>query len=186
MIPGTAARQASLSFTTSRSLLKLKSIASVMPSNRLILCRSHQISLGIRFQIKFTANVTRLNHPETIPPNPQSVGKLSSMKLVPGPEQAGDRCLSNLNSFSSLSPRGHLPAHLSTHQKEGFCRCRNPSCSWKFSVVQTVAAHEGINRLFKRLEVDQQLNGFCKGARNEYICNHSPSFSSSIIKEIKG
>ena len=36
--PGTAARQASLS-TISRSLLKLTSIESVMPSNHLILCR---------------------------------------------------------------------------------------------------------------------------------------------------
>ena len=38
--PWTAARQASLSFTISRSLLKLMSIESVTPSNHLILCRS--------------------------------------------------------------------------------------------------------------------------------------------------
>ena len=36
--PWTAASQASLSFTTSWSLLKLMSIESVMPSNHLILC----------------------------------------------------------------------------------------------------------------------------------------------------
>ena len=36
--PWTAARQASLSFTISRSLLKLLSIESVMPSNHLMLC----------------------------------------------------------------------------------------------------------------------------------------------------
>ena len=36
--PWTATRQASLSFTISRSLLKLMSIESVMPSNHLILC----------------------------------------------------------------------------------------------------------------------------------------------------
>ena len=36
--PWTAARQASLSITNSRSLPKLMSIESVMPSNRLILC----------------------------------------------------------------------------------------------------------------------------------------------------
>ena len=35
----TAARQASLSFTISRSLLELMSIESVMPSNHLIFCR---------------------------------------------------------------------------------------------------------------------------------------------------
>ena len=38
-IPWTAACQASLSFAISRSLLKLMSIKSVMPSNHLILCR---------------------------------------------------------------------------------------------------------------------------------------------------
>ena len=37
--PQTVARQASLSITNSRSLLKLMSIESVMPSNHLILCR---------------------------------------------------------------------------------------------------------------------------------------------------
>ena len=36
--PWTAARQASLSITNTRSLLRLISIASVMPSNHLILC----------------------------------------------------------------------------------------------------------------------------------------------------
>ena len=39
MTPWTAAHQASLSFAVSWSLLKLPSIESVMPSNRLILCR---------------------------------------------------------------------------------------------------------------------------------------------------
>ena len=37
--PWTAARQASLSITNSRSLLKLMSTESVMPSDYLILCR---------------------------------------------------------------------------------------------------------------------------------------------------
>ena len=37
--PWTAAHQASLSFTISRSLLKVMSIESPMPSNHLILCR---------------------------------------------------------------------------------------------------------------------------------------------------
>ena len=37
-IPWTAARQASLSFTISRSLLRLMSIESAIPSNCLILC----------------------------------------------------------------------------------------------------------------------------------------------------
>ena len=40
MTPWTAARQASLSFTISRSLLKFMSTESVRPSHHLILCRS--------------------------------------------------------------------------------------------------------------------------------------------------
>ena len=43
MTPWTAAHQASLSITNSRSLLKLMSIELVMPSNHLILC--HPLSL---------------------------------------------------------------------------------------------------------------------------------------------
>ena len=39
MIPWTASRQASLSFTNSQSLLKLMSIESMIPSNHLIFCR---------------------------------------------------------------------------------------------------------------------------------------------------
>ena len=39
MTPRTAARQASLSFTISQSLLKFMSVESVMPSNHLILCQ---------------------------------------------------------------------------------------------------------------------------------------------------
>ena len=38
-IPWTAAHQASLSITNSRSLLKLMSVESMMPSNHLIFCR---------------------------------------------------------------------------------------------------------------------------------------------------
>ena len=47
--PWTAAHQASLSFTISWSLLKLMSIESVMPSNRLILC--HPLLLPSIFPI---------------------------------------------------------------------------------------------------------------------------------------
>ena len=43
--PWTAARQASLSLTNSRSLLKLMSIELVMPSNHLILCHPFSSSL---------------------------------------------------------------------------------------------------------------------------------------------
>ena len=45
--PWTAARQASLPITNSRSLLKLMFITSVMPSNHLILCRPHLLPPSI-------------------------------------------------------------------------------------------------------------------------------------------
>ena len=45
--PWTVARQASLSFIISQSLLKLMSIELVMPSNHLILCRSLLLLLSI-------------------------------------------------------------------------------------------------------------------------------------------
>ena len=57
--PWTAARQASLSFTISLSLLKRMSIKSVMPSNHLILC-----------------------HPLLLPPIPPSISVFSSESVL--------------------------------------------------------------------------------------------------------
>ena len=42
-------------------------------------------------EIKYTVNVVHLDHPETIT-LPQSMGKLSFMKLVPGAKKVGDCC----------------------------------------------------------------------------------------------
>ena len=54
--PWTVAHQASLSFTVSRSLLKLMSIKSVMPSNHLILCCSLLLLPSIFPSIKVFSN----------------------------------------------------------------------------------------------------------------------------------
>ena len=54
--PCTAARQASLSITYSRSLLKPVSIKSVMPSNHLILCRSLLLPPSIFPSIRVFSN----------------------------------------------------------------------------------------------------------------------------------
>ena len=54
--PWTAARQASLSVTNSRSLLKLKSIGSVMRSNHLILCRPLLLQPSIFRSIRVFSN----------------------------------------------------------------------------------------------------------------------------------
>ena len=56
--PWTAARQASLSITTSRSLLKLVSIESVMPAYHLILCRPLLLP-SIFPSIRVSSNVPR-------------------------------------------------------------------------------------------------------------------------------
>ena len=62
----TAACQASLSITKSRSLLKLMSIESVMPSNRLILCRPLLLLPSIFPSIRVLANesVLRIRWPK--------------------------------------------------------------------------------------------------------------------------
>ena len=54
--PWTAACQASLSFTISRSLLKLMSIELVMPSNHLILCHTLLLPLSIFPSIRVFSN----------------------------------------------------------------------------------------------------------------------------------
>ena len=57
----TAARQASLPITTSRSLLKLISIRSVMPSNHLILCHSLLLLPSIFPSIRVFSNESVLH-----------------------------------------------------------------------------------------------------------------------------
>ena len=61
MTPWTAARQASLSITNSRSLLKLMFITSVMPSNHLILCRPHLLPPSIFPRIRVFSNELALH-----------------------------------------------------------------------------------------------------------------------------
>ena len=56
----TAARQASLSITNSRSLLKLMSIESVIPSNHLILCHALLLLPSIFPSIKVFSNESAL------------------------------------------------------------------------------------------------------------------------------
>ena len=59
--PWTAARQTSLSITNSRSLLKLMSIESVMPSNHLIHCRLLLLLPSIFPSIKVFSNESVLH-----------------------------------------------------------------------------------------------------------------------------
>ena len=59
--PGTAAHQASLSFTISQSLLKLMSIESVMPSNHLVLCHPLLLLPSIFPSIRVFSNESALH-----------------------------------------------------------------------------------------------------------------------------
>ena len=60
MTPWTAAPQASLSITSSRSLLKLMSIESVMPSNHLIFCHLLLLPPSIFPSIRVFSNESAL------------------------------------------------------------------------------------------------------------------------------
>ena len=61
VIPWTAAHQTSLFFTISRSLRKLMSIESVMPSNHLILCHPFLLLLSIFPSIRVFSNESTLH-----------------------------------------------------------------------------------------------------------------------------
>ena len=78
--PGTAPHQASLSFTNSRSLLKLMSIESVMPSNHLILCHPLLLPHSIFPSIRVFSNesVLRIRWP-----------KYQSLSFSPSNEYSG-------------------------------------------------------------------------------------------------
>ena len=61
MTPWTAARQASLSFTISQSLLKLMLIELVMPSNHLVLCHTILLLPSIFPSIRVLSNELALH-----------------------------------------------------------------------------------------------------------------------------
>ena len=87
VIPWTAARQASLSITNSRSLLKLMSIELVMPANHLILCRPLLLPPSIFPSIRVFSNesVLRIRWPKywnfsfSISPSSEYSGLISFM-----------------------------------------------------------------------------------------------------------
>ena len=76
--PWTAAYQASLSITSSQSLLKLMSIESVMPSNHLILCRPLLLlpSIFPSIRVFFNDSVIRIT-------GGQSIGVSASASVLP-------------------------------------------------------------------------------------------------------
>ena len=96
--PWIAARQASLSIIISRSLPKLKSIKSVMPSSHLILCHPLLLLPPILPSIRVFSNVSTLRI------GGQSIGVSASISVLPMNTQ--DWSLSEWTGWNSLQSKG--------------------------------------------------------------------------------
>ena len=95
-IPWATARQTSLSITNSWSLLKLMSVKSVMPSNRLILCRPLLPSIFPSIRVFSNESVLRIRWP--------SIGASASASVLPMKNQ--DWFLLGLTGLISLQFKG--------------------------------------------------------------------------------
>ena len=110
--PWTVARQASLSFTISQSLLKLTSIESIMPSNHLILCHSLLLLASVFPSIRVFSNESVLHI------RSQSIGASASASVLPVNIQ--DWFPLGLSRFISLLTKGLSRVFCSTRvYKEG-------------------------------------------------------------------
>ena len=84
--PQTTARQVSLSITNSRSLLKLMSIESVMPSNHLILCHPLLLpSIFPNIRVFPNESVVHIRWPKYWSPHLSMTGEISGLFLIGGP-----------------------------------------------------------------------------------------------------
>ena len=103
--PWTAARQASLSITTSQNLLKLMSIESVMPSNHLILCHPLPLPPSIFPSINAFSNesVLRIRWP-----------KYWSFSISPSKEYS-ELISFRIDWFDLLAVQGSLKSLLQHH-----------------------------------------------------------------------
>ena len=105
MTPWTAARQAYLSSTISRSLLKLMSIKSVMPSSHLILCCPFLLPPSIFPSIRVFSNESVLH---------QSVGVSASASSI-----EYSRLISfSIDRFDPLAVQGTLKSFLQHHSSK--------------------------------------------------------------------
>ena len=112
LTPRTAAHQASLSITNSRSLLRLISIESVMSSNHLILCHSILLLPSIVPSIRVFSKESVLHI------RGQSIGVSASASVLPMNFQ--DRFLLGWTSWISLPSKGLSRVSNTTVQKHQF------------------------------------------------------------------
>ena len=121
--PLTAAHQASLSTTNSRSLLKLMSIALAMPSNHLLLCRLLSFLPSSFPSIRVFANELAL---------PSSWPNYCSFSFSIGPSNEHPGLISfRMDWFDLLSVQGTLKSLLQHHSS----KASNLQCS-SFFIVQ--------------------------------------------------
>ena len=114
--PWSAARQASLSMTNSRSLLKLMSIESVMPSSHLVLCHPLFLLTSIFTSIKVFSSELALH---IMWPKYWSF----SFSFSPFSEYSGLISL-RIDSFDPRAVQGTLKSLLQCHSsKASFLRC---------------------------------------------------------------
>ena len=109
----TAAHQASLSITNSRSLLRLMSIKSVMPSNHLILCRPFLLSPSIFPSIRVFSNESVFMH---------QVAKVLELQLHGiGPSNEYSGLISfRMDRLDLLAVQGTLKSLLQHHKAKAY------------------------------------------------------------------
>ena len=116
MNPWAAARQASLSFTISRSFLKIMSIESVVPSNHLILCHSLLLLPSVFPSIRVFSNesAVRIRCP-----------KYWSFSFNTGPSNVYSGLISfRIDWFDHLAVQGTLKSLLQHHSlKASILQC---------------------------------------------------------------
>ena len=105
--PWTAARQASLSFTLSQSLLKLVSIESVMPSNHLILCRPLLLLPSVFLSIRVFSSESVLQFCCKRPLRIFLPWKISIMKHKMSREWVNHRFICSLTGYFFVHIYGH-------------------------------------------------------------------------------
>ena len=124
--PCTAACQGSLSITNSRSLLKLMSIKSEMPSNNLILCRALLLPPSIFLSIRIFSNesVLHIRWPKywgfsfSISPSNEYLGLISF----------------RMDWLDLLAVQGTLKSLLKHHSSK-VTRCHLHSCPGRLTVI---------------------------------------------------
>ena len=142
--PQTAARQASLSFTISQSLLKLMSIESMMPSNHLFLCNPLLLPplIFLSIRVFFTSGGQSIGASASVSVLPMNIqgwfplGLTSLISLLPkgySQESSGESRFSEKSIFhpcilSSINTCSHLLIHSTSI-------CWMPSTCWVLEIL---------------------------------------------------